>query len=168
MRPNLSGIPDYYQGYINQIEGDQIVEILESNFNELKIFLNSLPVEKHEYAYAEGKWTIKEIVNHLSDGERLFQYRAMRFARNDKTELAGFDENKYTPETNANARDFQDLMSELELVRKSAISLYKSLSPEILERTGTANKIEMSVLALGFIIAGHAKHHINVIKDRYL
>jgi len=168
MRPVSEDIPQFYRKYVDQIEGDDLTRVLEDNLQELKIFFSKIPEDKYEYAYDVGKWTIKEIVNHIIDGERVFQYRALRFARNDKTELSGFDEKTYTPEAKANQRDFQDLTDEFEQVRKSTISLFNSFTEEMLQRKGLANETEMSVLALGFVIAGHSKHHLNVIKERYL
>jgi dihydroxyacetone kinase len=104
----------------------------------------------------------------MLDVERIFAYRALRFARNDKTPLSGFEENDYAPQANAEARTINDLANEAERLRATTLDLYKSFTPEMLQRTGTANKAELSVLNLGYIIAGHESHHRKILKERYL
>ena len=130
--------------------------------------VRSIPEEKGEYRYASGKWTIKELICHMMDAERIFAYRALRFARNDNTPLEGFEENDYAPEANAQGRTIQQLADEMECLRKSTIDLFMSFTPLMLSRKGTANKTEISVLNLGYIIPGHETHHRLVIQERYL
>ena len=125
-------------------------------------------MDKFDYRYAEGKWTIKDILQHLVDAERVFAYRALCFARNDKTELPGFEEDDYVIEANANKRSIQDLLTELLIVRQSSLALFKSFNDEQLMRIGTASNNPMSVRALGFIIIGHQNHHQRVFEERYL
>lgn len=130
--------------------------------------VRSIPEEKGLHRYAEGKWTIKEVLNHLQDVERVMAYRALRFSRNDKTDLPGFEENDYGPEANAHARTISQLADEMERLRRSTLDLFSSFSEEMMQRQGTANKKNVSVLALGYIIAGHEVHHFKLFNERYL
>jgi uncharacterized damage-inducible protein DinB len=121
-----------------------------------------------EYRYDVGKWSVKELLNHMMDAERIFAYRALRFSRNDKTPLSGFEENDYAPLANAHARSLKQLTDEMERLRATTIDLYSSFTPEMLKREGTANNNKLSVLNLGYVIAGHETHHRKVISERYL
>ena len=125
-------------------------------------------MDKFDYRYAEGKWTIKDIIQHLIDAERIFTYRALRFARNDKTNLSGFDENDYVDEANANDRTVMQLLTEMSAVRHATLLLFKSFTNEQLIRIGTSNNNLLSVRALGYIIIGHQNHHQRVFEERYL
>lgn len=158
----------YYAGYIQALENVQLLEELEICLHEFIRFVQNIPMDKFDYRYAEGKWTIKDIIQHLLDSERIFAYRALRISRNDKTPLPGFDENDYVDNTDANNRDIQGLLSELAVVRQATLSLFKSFSQEQLIRTGIASEKEASVRALGFIIIGHQKHHMKIFEQRYL
>jgi uncharacterized damage-inducible protein DinB len=159
----------FYKPYIEEIGQELTIqsglELIGSEFVDL---INSLSEDKLNFAYAENKWTIKEVIVHLIDAERIFSYRALRFARNDKTDLSGFEENDYVPFSDANKRSKSGLIAEFKTVRASTISLFQSFSDEMLLRVGTIGGNAMSVRALGFIILGHQKHHINVVKERYL
>ena len=159
----------YFATYINQVSSEYtLVEELEISVHRLIKFVQNIPMDKFDYRYAEGKWTIKDIILHLIDAERIFAYRALRFARNDKTALASFDENDYVDEAHANKRSIQDLLTELAVVRQATLSLFKSFSEEELLRIGTASNNPMSVRALGFVIIGHQNHHQRVFQERYL
>ncbi len=158
----------FYKNYILALKNVNLIEVLTSSLEEILITVKNLPEEKLQYKYAEGKWTIKEIIQHLIDTERIMSYRALRFSRNDTTELEGFDENWYVDNSNGNERNIHDLLDELTLVRKTSVSLFKSFTDEMLIRIGTANGGDMTVRALGFIIAGHQMHHLMIIKERYL
>jgi uncharacterized damage-inducible protein DinB len=125
-------------------------------------------MDKFDYQYAEGKWTIKEIIQHLIDSERVFSYRALRISRNDKTPLPGFDENDYVANSNGKERSLQSLLTEMAVVRQSTLSLFNSFSHEQLTKIGNASNREVSVRAIGFIIIGHQKHHQKVFSERYL
>jgi uncharacterized damage-inducible protein DinB len=125
-------------------------------------------MDKFDYRYAEGKWTIKDIIQHVIDTERIFAYRALRISRNDITPLPGFEENDYVENTKANERGIQDLLAEFSAVRYATLFLFKSFSEEQLKRIGTASGTAISVRAIGFIIIGHQKHHQNVFQERYL
>lgn len=159
----------FYGGYINQVSDEYtLVEELEISVHRLVKFVREIPMDKFDYRYAEGKWTIKDILQHLIDAERVFAYRALCFARNDKTELPGFEEDDYVLEANANRRSIQDLLTELLIVRQSTLALFKTFSNEQLLRIGIASNNPMSVRALGFVIIGHQNHHQKVFEERYL
>lgn len=158
----------FYKNYITILGNVNLLEILNDSLENLMNTLKGLPEEKLQYRYEEGKWTIKELIQHIIDAERVLSYRALRFARNDTTDLQGFDEDWYVNNSNGNSRDFNELLNEFSLIRKATISLFKSFSNEMLINAGSANGNNMSVRALGFIIAGHQIHHLNIIKEKYL
>ena len=159
----------YFATYINQVSDEYtLVEELEISVHRFIKFVQNIPLDKFDYRYAEGKWTIKDIIQHLIDAERIFAYRTLRFARNDKTALAGFEENDYVNEANSNKRRIQDLLTELAVVRQATLSLFKSFSSEELTRKGIASDTTLSVRAIGFIIIGHQNHHQRIFQERYL
>ena len=159
----------YFQNFFNQLdEKKKLIDLLESNGEELTQFFKSVPAGKHEYAYQTGKWNLKEIINHLIDTERIFNYRALCIARKDKTPLNGFDENEYAMNSYATNRSFDSIIDEYITVRKATITLFKSFSNDTLQNVGQTGTSDVSVRALGFIIAGHETHHARVFKERYL
>lgn len=158
----------YFNSYIQQAGAVDLVEGLLQGMDTMIAFYEAIGGDKLEYSYAEGKWTIKEIINHLIDSERVFCYRAMRFARYDKTVLSGFEENHYAEASKANGRSIASLLEEYRLVRLSTIALFSSFDNDMMLNKGVAGGGEVSVRALGFLIIGHEKHHGNVIKARYL
>lgn len=160
----------FYQGYIQAVSNDDknIIENLEDSIQYALRILRALPYDKHVFRYEEGKWTIKEIIQHLIDSERVFNYRALRFARKDTTDLMGFDENLFVENSNANSREFINLLEEFAILRRDTVLLYKSFSYDALLEIGTANENSMSVRALGYITSGHLLHHLKVIQERYL
>ena len=158
----------YYSPYINALGNVNLLEELENSIQNFEEFLKQIPLEKHEFRYAEGKWTIKDIVQHLIDTERVLAYRSLRFARKDQTPLHSFDENEYVDATAANKRTLTDLLQEYKAVRLSTLYLFKSFSNEELMYTGIASNNSFTVRAIGFIIAGHQKHHQRIITERYL
>ena len=159
----------YYEAYINQVSDEYtLTEELEISVHRLIKFVQEIPLDKFDYRYEEGKWTIKDILQHLIDAERIFSYRALRFARNDKTALASFEENIYAEEAYANKRSIMDLLTELAVVRQATLSLFKTFAQEELMRTGIASGNPMSVRAIGFVIIGHQNHHQQIFKERYL
>ena len=158
----------YYSPYINALGNVNLLEELEKSMQNFEEFLTQIPSEKHEFRYAEGKWTIKDIVQHLIDTERVLAYRSLRFARKDQTPLHSFDENEYVDATAANKRTLTDLLQEYKAVRLSTLYLFKSFSNEELMYTGIASNNSFTVRAIGFIIAGHQKHHQRIIAERYL
>ncbi|MFD2541571.1 DinB family protein [Lacinutrix gracilariae] len=159
---------EYYKTYIDKVGDLSLLEGLSEGLSEALGFFNSLPEDKMDYAYAEGKWTIKEVLQHIIDTERVLVYRALRFSRNDKTELPGFDENAYTMSSEANRRSKEALIEEFTHVREATISLFKSFTNQMLLQKGKASGGDMSVRAIGFIVIGHEKHHSHVVKERYL
>ncbi|MBT8384210.1 MAG: DinB family protein [Bacteroidia bacterium] len=160
----------FYKPYIQAIIANNktLLDNLSDTSSECLSLLKNIPKEKLLFSYAKGKWTIKEIVQHLIDAERIMAYRALRFARRDMTELPGFDENDYVISSNANKRNIGGLLKEMRLVRKTTIFLFKNFENNDLMNLGMANGSNMSVRALGYIIAGHQLHHMNIIKERYL
>lgn len=159
----------FYANYINKVTDEYtLIEELEISVHRLIKFVQNIPMDKYDYRYAEGKWTIKDILQHLIDSERIFAYRALRFARNDKTELPGFEENDYADVANGDKRSIMDLLTELAVVRQSTLSLFKNFDEEQLLRSGIASNNNMSVRALGFVIIGHQNHHQQVFQERYL
>lgn len=159
----------YQSAYLALVDTQwNLTEELEVSLHKLVHFVREIPMDKFDYRYAEGKWTIKDILQHLIDTERIFAYRALRFARYDKTELPGYDENAFAAAVDANKRSIQDLLTEFTLVRHSTIALFKSFTQENLMSTGIASGYTVSVRALGFVTIGHQNHHLKVFKERYL
>lgn len=154
--------------YIKEAGDGDLIEELEISLHDFIRFVQNIPMDKFDYRYAPGKWTIKDIIQHIMDCERIFAYRALRFSRNDQTSLPSFEEDDYANSTNSNARSIQDLLTELSALRHSNLLFYKSLSEEQLKRIGTASNNQISVRALGFVIIGHQKHHQKVFEERYL
>jgi len=159
---------NFYKPYIEALGEVVLMNELELSLSFFIDFLKTIPSEKHEFRYAEGKWTIKDIVQHLIDAERIFAYRALRIARKDKTPLPGFEENEYVETAFANKREMNDLIEEFIMVREATISLFKTFTEEQLLQMGTASEKPVSVRAIGFITMGHQKHHEKIIKERYL
>lgn len=141
---------------------------LEDIFSETEELVGPLSEEKMNYRYAPGKWTIKDMLVHMSDTERIYVYRALRFSRGDKTELPGFDESLFAEYAGANEREKEDIMREYSLVRESSIAFVESLSDDALNRIGSANEYPVSVRLLVNLIYGHQKHHLNILRERYL
>jgi uncharacterized damage-inducible protein DinB len=168
-KPSESGAPDYMQRYINLVPDDGNLLIhLEDIFSETEEMILPLSVEKMEYRYAPQKWTIKDMLVHMMDTERIFVYRALRFSRGDETPLPGFDEGPYAEYAQANVREKEDIMREYSLVRESSIAFIESLSDEALDRKGKANNFPLSVRFVVNLIYGHHKHHLNILREKYL
>jgi len=168
MRPDLSRVGNSFHNYINQVTEDELAEAFDKESGSFIRFLDTIPVEKYDYRYAEGKWTIKEVLQHIIDAERIFAYRALRFARKDKTPLPGFDENSFAAASKADARNWDKLVEEFKVVRRSSELLFHSFDEEQLESDGISSNAPNYVLALGFIIIGHTMHHQKILKERYL
>lgn len=167
-RPQPGDFAPFYQNYINLVEADDLQEAFSKYNQIIKSFYNQLPEAKGNYAYADGKWTVKEVLQHIIDAERVFAYRALCFARKDKTAFPGFDENAYAVNSNANGRTLTDLQIEFSAVRHSTNLLFQSFFEEQLAELGTASNNAVTVNAIGFIIIGHLLHHKNVLEQRYL
>ncbi len=168
MKLDTTKIAPYFIRYTDLVLEDDINTALEKQYQEFSKFLETIPSSKQEYAYAEGKWTIKDVVQHIIDAERVFAYRALCFARKDKTSLPGFDENLYADTANGNLRSWDDLVAEFKVVRQSTIYLFQSFNEEQLNAAGIANGNPNYVLGLGYITVGHCTHHVNILQERYL
>ncbi|AZB33753.1 DinB family protein [Chryseobacterium bernardetii] len=164
----MTDFQKYIQRYLDQIpSGDWLAELRISEEKTIGIYSN-LTEEQSKFAYAEGKWTLKELLLHLSDTERVFQYRILALARGDKNNLPGFDENEYAAQSFANERSLESLLEEYKLVRKSSQILLETMNPIALQNIGTANGNEISAETIGKLIIGHNYHHLNIIEERYL
>lgn len=159
---------DYFKYYIDLVEDKEILEVLEQNNTEFKELFDFLTENQGNYCYAEGKWSIKELLVHLTDAERIFCYRALSFSRNHKGDLPGFDHDEFAQNSDANNRSLCDIAKDFESVRKSTLNLFKSFTPKMLERGGTASKNPLTVATIGYLIVGHAKHHLKVLEEKYL
>lgn len=167
-KPDFTRIPEYYHSYVNRVTVDELQRAFAVHLPEALKFLQEIPKEKWDFKYAEGKWSIKDLLQHLIDAERIFQYRALRFSRRDATELPGFDENLFAHHADAGRRSKEDLVEEYKVVQKSSQQLFQSFNKEQLNASGIANGKEVYVEGIGFIIIGHMLHHLNVLKERYL
>lgn len=166
-RSAIVPMPEFFDRYINLVEDVPVVEALTAR---TRIFpLADMPkiYALGDKVYAPGKWTIKDVVQHIIDNERIQAYRALRFARNDASMLPGYDEEPYAKEARAERRSLEDLLEEFEVTRRSNILLFSSFTEEMLLRKGICFGKEMSVLALGFVLAGHQEHHVRVVRERY-
>ncbi|HLT33946.1 MAG TPA: DinB family protein [Aquaticitalea sp.] len=157
----------YYQTYIDNTAALRL-DSMRQNFDHQLAFLQDIPAEKQAYRYAADKWTVKEVVLHMIDTERIFAYRALRIARQDKTPLAGFDQDQYVAPSKANERTLNSLLKEYITVKSGTITLFESFDHQMLMQIGTASDFPISVRALGFIIMGHENHHCDVLRERYL
>ncbi len=166
--PKQDEFADYYSVYINQIpDDDSIIKVLEDGREKMQSLIKSIPEEKGHHSYAPGKWSIKEVLGHIADVERVMAYRAMCIARGEKKSLPGFDQDDYVASADFNKRSLSDFAEELLHLRNANIALFKSLTRETLMRRGMANNHDVTVRAFMFIIAGHELHHIKVLKERY-
>ena len=167
-RPDPGEHDEYYTRYIAKVPDGDLLSMLEAQGRETAGVLRGVPEARGDFAYAPGKWTLKEVVGHVSDAERVFSYRALRIARGDQTPLASFDQETWTPQSGATARTLADLVDELEAVRRATLALLAHLPAEAPLRRGTASGKGVSVRALAWIIAGHERHHLGIIRERYL
>lgn len=167
-RPDENEYPPYYDSYVSSTSGDDLIALLKKGQGDLNAFISALPVQKLDYRYQPEKWSIKQIVIHLMDAERIFAYRALRFSRGDRTNLPGFDEDEYVPNSGATDRTIENILAEYNALRSSSILFFENMTPGMLTRKGIANGQEISVRSLGYIIPGHEIHHLAVIRERYL
>ncbi len=168
VRPEAGEYASYYGRYISQVPEGDVVETLERQIGETLALLGTVDEETAGRGYEPGKWSVKELVGHLSDAERVFAYRALRFARGDRTPLPGFDQDPYVLAGNFNARTLADVAEEFAAVRRATLRLLRSLDAEAWARRGVASDNEISVRALAYIIAGHEAHHVRILRERYL
>ncbi len=159
---------EYFKHYISLVEEDDLQKALKLSFKKVKHLVKNLTEEQGNFAYAKKKWTIKELLVHVMDTERIFCERALRFARKDKTALPGFNHDGYVKNSSANQRTLKDILKEYKTIRKSTMALFSTFTPEMMERGGIANGNKMTVLSIGYIISGHELHHLNILKEKYL
>jgi hypothetical protein len=165
---NIDIVDPFYHGYLQKIRSGSVVENLMESGDKLSDLVQTVSEEKSMYRYAEDKWTIKEMIQHLNDAERIFTYRALRFSRNDSQDLLGFEEAEYAANSFANDRKITGLLNEFHILRASSIDLFSNFNNHVLNRRGTANGSEFTVEMIGYIISGHCLHHIDILKERYL
>lgn len=167
LRPRSDECPEAPGRYAALVPGEDAWPALVGQVSEVERRLGALPEERALHRYAVGKWSVKEVVGHLADAERIYAYRALRFARNDPTPLPGFDENRYVPEGRFDARPLRGLLEEWLAVRAATLALYRGMPAEALARGGVANGLRVSVRALAWVAAGHTLHHLVVLRERY-
>jgi hypothetical protein len=167
-RPDTREYPAHFNGYISLVTEDDVVEGLRAQHEATLAFLRDLDEVKAGFRYAPTKWTVKEVVGHLIDAERAFSHRAFHFARGHQTALPPFDENSVAVVANYNRRNLREIVEEYDAIRRGTILLFRHLDPRAWARRGVANNNEVSVRALAFVILGHERHHINILRTRYL
>ena len=167
-RPETTEFAPYYNTYISLVEDDNVIPALKAQSAELRAVFSAVPEEKGAFAYATGKWTIKEVLSHLIDGERMFAYRILRISRGDTTPIEGFEQDGYIENSNANNRSFAELLQEFNLQRQSNLLMLNNIGDKGSRRMGTASDKAVSVRALTYIMAGHVQHHMSILHERYL
>lgn len=166
-RPEPDEIPSHYVGYIRRVPESDPVIVLAAQIEETTALLRSLSDADAMYRYGQGKWSVKEVVGHLADVERIMAYRALRIARGDQTPLPSFDENAYVPTAKFDTRTLADLVGELRTVRGATLALFRTFDADAWRRRGTASGKPVSVRALAYMIPGHERHHTEILKTRY-
>lgn len=167
-KPETDEYGEYYGNYIYQVPEEDIRDAFAAQPDELRSLLADLTEDKGSFAYAEGKWTIKELLSHLIDGERIFAYRMLRISRGDQTPIEGFEQDDYIANSNANNRSFADMLDEFELNRRGNVLMLANFDETALRRMGIASGLPISTRALANIAIGHVRHHVKILKERYL
>lgn len=167
-RPKENEYPNNYSSYIQLVDSDDIISVLQNQIELVKNFFINISEEESNISYAEGKWSIKEVFGHVIDTERIFAYRALRISKNDKTMLSGFDQDFFVENSNYKNVSLQNLIDEFIYLRKSNVMMFKNFSSEMWNRIGAANEKLISVRAILFILAGHLLHHLKIIEQKYL
>jgi DinB superfamily len=167
-KPSPDEYPEWFAAEIERVHYNDLIAGLQDSFNKTLSFLHRLSEDDLSFRYAPGKWSIKQIWQHIIDVERVLSYRALRYARKDETVLTGFDENKYAVVSNADYRNFKDIIREYAVVRDSTLELFRSFTEAMFFHRGTAGKSNMTVRSVGYLILGHEIHHVNTINERYL
>ena len=161
--------PEFYRGYLATLpEDEELLSLMKRQHKNFPQFLRSIPEDLWDFRYAEGKWSVREVLVHVLDTERVFQYRALRFGRKDSTALPGFEQDDWAPNSNADRYTAEQIIASYEAVRASTIDLYRTFSEEDLRWRGTASGNAMSVGAIGFMICGHQRYHRDILRERYL
>ena len=167
-KPHPNDYPPFYETYIKLVSDIPIKIVFAQSFEDFKKFVDEIPETKENFKYELNKWTTKQVLQHIIDTERIFNFRALCFARGENQSIPGFDENEYAFFADVDNRNLNELKEELIVIRKSSILLFESFNITMLQRKGIANNAEISVNALGFCIVGHSLHHFNILKERYL
>jgi hypothetical protein len=167
-RPAPSEYAPYYGTYVNQVPDGDVLALLSSQLDDTAALLKGVPASRWGHRYAPGKWSVAQVVGHVIDVERVFGYRALRFARGDATPLPGFDENAWTPMAGYDRRPLPRIADELRATRQATLAFFRGLEDEAVGRRGSANNVEFTVGAIAWIIAGHERHHVKILTDRYL
>ncbi len=167
-KSDVPRIPSYFDTYINKVEDIELEVALQHSLAELDALDMDALQRLGDQVYAPGKWTVRDIIQHITDCERVFCYRALSVGRGDTPALPGFDENIYAVNAGANSRSLEDVVVELRLVRQCSIALFRTFDEAALRRTGTMFKFELPVLAVAYIMVGHQRHHLGVVNERYL
>lgn len=167
-RPEPGEYDPYYQQYLNLVPDGDVLELLEAQLSETLAAAEGLSDEQARYRYAAGKWSVKEVLGHLADVERVLSHRAFRISRGDRTVLAGFEENDYIANANYDQRPLESVVAELSQARAASLAFFRSITPEMTTLRGVANEAEVTVRALPWILVGHERHHLGVLRERYL
>jgi hypothetical protein len=166
-KPSPSNYPAYFQRYVDAVPEEGLAEGFQNQEAAISNFIGAVTEEKSMFAYAPGKWTLKELFQHVIDTERIFAYRALCFARGEQQNLPGFDEDGFAANSNANSRSWASLAEEMKAVRQSTVLLFKSFSPEVMANAGKANNNHTTVDSIGFMVLGHFYHHKKIVGERY-
>jgi hypothetical protein len=167
-RPAPNEYAPYYGTYIAAVPDGDVLGLLATQVDQTAALLGGVPASRWGHRYAPGKWSVAEVLGHVIDVERVFAYRALRFARGDATPLPGFDENAWAPLSGYDDRPLPDITAELRAVRLATVALFRGFDAEAVGRRGTANQVEFTVRSIPWIIAGHERHHVRVLRERYL
>jgi hypothetical protein len=167
-RPGPTDYAPYYGTYIQQVPDGDVLALLERQVGETRALLSGVPASRWRYRYAPGKWSLAEVVGHVIDVERVFTHRALRFARGDNTPLPGFDENAWAPMSGYDGRPLPEILDEFAAVRAASLAFFRGLDDAAIGRTGMANDVAFTVRAFPWILAGHERHHVSVLRERYL
>jgi len=167
-KPAIGEYNAFYQTYISKIEKDNVLEVLQDQARDIPELLQTISEEKSKYGYAEGKWTIAQLLHHINDTERIFSYRAFAIARGEQQSLPGMDQDDYANAAFTENRTFESLVCEFKTIRASTLSLFETLDASVISNIGTASGFPITVRGIAGIIAGHAAHHIEILKERYL
>lgn len=160
--------PAYFEVYISAVKEEEILPFMVDQPTEVEALAATIPADKEDYKYADNKWTIKEVFSHITDTERIMAYRALRFARKDQTPIPGFDEDYFVANSDLSKLSIKELVEEFKLVRQANMALFTQFDEEVLNQTGSSNGKIISVRGIIYMIAGHATHHLNILKERYL
>lgn len=168
-RPDIEKVPQYYKGYVEVIQEDaELLPLLIESRDEFVALIEGIPEEKETFSYAPEKWTVKELIAHICDAERVFSYRALRFGRGDMTDLPGFEQDDYVTSSRANARPLADMRTEFINIRNATIDLFNGFGEKEFQRFGSANGLRVDVNSLGYIMIGHQYHHMSILQTKYL